>query len=224
MRSTTMKCAAFAGVLAVMTLAVACSPEQREEITAERDAAFVDRQWDDGVYQAEKGFEQLDAFDRNLAADPDSALRHLKKSAEHFDKARTHFAKAEVGREKQGAVGRAIYFKSESRQWMLSRPGADQPAGNPNLPATDKRFVNYAASLRSRLWRGDTPTADSLTCPSLGAPAALRAGETAMAAEGPLDFFDVGLRDEPAPGDDGAKVIAELTAVEGIADIARVDV
>lgn len=105
MKRITMTCAAIAGILAMMTLAVACSPEQREEIKADRDAAFVDRQWDDGVNQAEKGFEQLDAFDRNLAeADADGALRHLKKSAEHFDKARTHFAKAEVGREKQGAI------------------------------------------------------------------------------------------------------------------------
>jgi len=98
--------AVIAGVAAAAAmLTTGCSPEQREEIKAERDVAFVDRQWDDGVREAEKGFDQLDAFDRDLAeAEPDFALNHLKKSAEHFDKARTHFAKAEVGREKQGAI------------------------------------------------------------------------------------------------------------------------
>ena len=72
---------------------------------AQKDAKFAGKQWSKAVSQFEKGVDQLDAFDESLfQSKPDSARKHLKKAAKCFDKARTHFAKAEVGREKQGAI------------------------------------------------------------------------------------------------------------------------
>ena len=95
----------MAVVLAMTILPSGCSEAEREEIKEERDAAFAERQWEDGVREVNRGLEQRDAFDQKLAeAEPESAKRHLKKMTEHFNKALTHFEKAEVGRERQGAI------------------------------------------------------------------------------------------------------------------------
>lgn len=142
-----------AATAVALFLLIGCSQEQqaeikqeaetiKQEVKVERDAAFQERQWDDGVYQAEKGLEQLDAFDRNLAeADPDGALKHLKKSAEHFDKARTHFAKAEVGREKQGAIDDINHGYD-----ALDKAIADLEAGNVDSAQRqlDKAYDHFA--------------------------------------------------------------------------------
>ena len=90
---------------ATMILTSGCSDAEREEIKADKDEAFAERQWGDGVREVNMGLEQLDTFEYRLAeAEPESARRHLKKTAEHFSKALTHFEKAEVGRERQGAI------------------------------------------------------------------------------------------------------------------------
>ncbi len=109
-------------VLPAMTIAVAlilafgCSKAERQEIEAEnqveeeeskidRDADYGDEEWNEGVNYANKGYDQLSEFGTKLdKAEPERAKLHLERATKDFSDALTHFAKSEVGPDRQGAI------------------------------------------------------------------------------------------------------------------------
>jgi len=116
-----MKCEiGFAGPAVAVALALVvgfgCSKAERQEIKAQhevdkeeaeivRDAEYRVDQWDEAVRYANKGYDQLDEFDTKYFKDePRRARMHLEKAAKDFRDALTHFAKCEVGEDRQGAV------------------------------------------------------------------------------------------------------------------------
>jgi len=99
-----------------LTLGFGCSKSERQEVKAEhevkkeekqmnRDAEFRDKEWDEAVNYANKGYEHLDEFDKKLnEMEPRRAKRHLEKAAKDFSEALTHLEKSEVGKGRQGAI------------------------------------------------------------------------------------------------------------------------
>ena len=106
---------AVAITLTVM-LGFGCSKSERQEVKAEhevkkeqkeitRDADYRDKEWNEAVTYANKGYEQLDEFDKKLSEmEPRGAKRHLEKAAKDFSNALTHLEKSEVGKAREGAI------------------------------------------------------------------------------------------------------------------------
>jgi len=70
-----------------------------------KDERFENRQWNDAARDLKKAYNQFSDFEWKVElAEPKRAAHHLKKSLNDFNTAMTHVAKADVGREQQGAV------------------------------------------------------------------------------------------------------------------------
>ena len=99
-----------------LMLGSGCSKTEREEIKADyevmkeqkaaaRDIDYREKEWNKAIEYANKGYEQLDKFDKNLSkTEPVRVKMHLQKAAKDFSDALTHMEKAEVGKARQGAV------------------------------------------------------------------------------------------------------------------------
>jgi hypothetical protein len=105
-----------ATIAVALLLAFGCSNEERQKLEAEhqvnkeeatinRDADFTDREWNEGVRYANKGYDQLTEFGTKLdTVEPKRAKLHLEMATRDFSDALTHFAKSEVGKDRQGAI------------------------------------------------------------------------------------------------------------------------
>lgn len=101
--------------LAVM-LGSGCSKTERQEIKAEhevkkeqkevtRDANYRDKEWDEAVKYANKGYGQLADFDKKVdKMEPERAKLHIEKASKDFSEALTHLAKSEVGKDRESAI------------------------------------------------------------------------------------------------------------------------
>jgi hypothetical protein len=70
-----------------------------------KEDRFENRQWNDAVREAKRGYKQLSDFDWKVEeAEPKRAASHLRKALDDFNSALTHIAKAEVGLDQKGAV------------------------------------------------------------------------------------------------------------------------
>jgi nitrogen fixation/metabolism regulation signal transduction histidine kinase len=106
---------AVAVSLAVM-LGSGCSKTERQEIKAEhevkkeqkevtRDENYRDKEWNEAVKYANKGYAQLADFDKKVdKMEPKRAKRHLEKASKDFSEALTHLAKSEVGKDRESAI------------------------------------------------------------------------------------------------------------------------
>lgn len=105
-----------ATIAVALMLASGCSKAERQEAQAEhqvekeetkidRDADYTDREWNEGVKYANKGYDEMGDFDTKFFKDePERAKLHLEKASKDFSDALTHFAKSEVGKDRQGAI------------------------------------------------------------------------------------------------------------------------
>ena len=79
--------------------------EKQEEKAIEKDVAYRDKEWDEAVEYAKKGYEELGDYDKKLSEmKPRRAKLHLEKANKDFSDALTHLAKSEVGRARQDAI------------------------------------------------------------------------------------------------------------------------
>lgn len=74
-------------------------------IVAADDEKWAEKEYDKAVKDANHGFDQLDKVDKKLSeAEPKKAITHFDKALDDFEHALTHLAKADVGKEHQGAI------------------------------------------------------------------------------------------------------------------------
>jgi tetratricopeptide (TPR) repeat protein len=79
--------------------------EKQEEKAIEKDADYRDKEWNEAVKYANKGYEQLGDYDKKLnKMQPRRAKLHLEKATKDFSDALTHLAKSEVGKARQDAI------------------------------------------------------------------------------------------------------------------------
>jgi len=79
--------------------------EKKEEKAIEKDADYRDKEWNEAVKYANKGYEQLGDYDKKLnEMKPRRAKLHLERARKNFSDALTHLAKSEVGKARQGAI------------------------------------------------------------------------------------------------------------------------
>jgi len=70
-----------------------------------KEERFENRQWNDAVREAKRGYNQFSKFDWKLEeGEPKLAARHLRKALDDFNSALTHIEKAEVGAGQKSAV------------------------------------------------------------------------------------------------------------------------
>ena len=73
--------------------------------TISKEERFENRQWNDAVREAKRGYKQVSDFDWKVEeGEPTRAASHLRKALGDFNSALTHIAKAEVGVDQKGAV------------------------------------------------------------------------------------------------------------------------